>query len=83
MEDLCSKGDKKIIIGYISKRPISIAALNMILDKLENIAKLPNGPHNPNPGPILPRHAKTEDIVVSISKLSKDTRRRQKAMMMM
>ena len=71
------------MIGYISNLPINIAQLKINFDRSENIEKLPRGPHNPNPGPILLKHAKTDEIVVSISKLSKDTNNKQRAAIIM
>lgn len=51
-----------------------MAADKTILDKSEKIEKLAVGPASPKPGPTLPRHVKQALIVVSRSKLSKDTK---------
>ena len=71
---LRAEGEKRIIIGKISRRPTSISRARIIFEKIEYDAKFPEGPTAPMPGPILLRHATVAVIFVSIDSPSTDIR---------
>ena len=60
--------------GKISSRPASMSRHRTALDRSDSPAKEAAGPTAPRPGPMLLRVARTEEMVVEASKLSRDTK---------
>ena len=60
-------GENNRIIGKISRCPTNISNERIILEKLDNVEKLPKGPTLPKPGPTLLITVKTDENVVSKS----------------
>ena len=65
-------GESKIIIGIISRRPISMTRVSIILDITENPEKLFVGPTAPRPGPTLLIQVSAAVMLVSNPKPSKE-----------
>ena len=72
---LYTDGVNNSSIGQISKRPISIFSERIILERGENMLKLPAGPTISRPGPMLLIHAITAVTVTSVLKPSKTVSR--------